>query len=221
MIHRISVLITLVIIAGLVTLFASAAYSLDSKPKAANKQPASREMKPKKDAGNPTVIMETSMGTIVIELFEDKAPISVKNFLLYVDEKFYDGTIFHRVISTFMIQGGGFTADINRKPTKAPIKNEAGNGLKNTLGTIAMARTNIVDSATSQFFINVVDNNFLDHRDETSNGFGYAVFGKVVKGMDVVDKIKAVKTTTRNGMADIPEAPVTILSVKRAPAEKK
>lgn len=221
MVHRISVLITLVIIAGLIAFFTSTGYSQDSKPKATDKQPASKEIKLKKEASNPTVIMETSMGTIVIELFEDKAPISVKNFLSYVDEKFYDKTIFHRVISTFMIQGGGFTADMNQKPTKAPIKNEAGNGFKNTLGTIAMARTGIVDSATSQFFINVVDNNFLDHRDETPSGFGYAVLGKVVKGMEVVEKIKAVKTTNRNGMADVPESPVTILSVKRTPAAKK
>src|SRR3972149_11416321 len=141
---------------------------------------------------NPVVLMETSLGNIKIELDQAKAPITVKNFLSYVDEKFYDGTIFHRVIGNFMIQGGGFTAEMQQKPVKAPIKNEAGNGLKNMTGTIAMARTNIVDSATAQFFINVVDNDFLNHQNTTSQGFGYAVFGKVIEGMDVVDKIKAV-----------------------------
>src|SRR3972149_8867242 len=136
--------------------------------------------------------METSLGNIKIELDQAKAPITVKNFLSYVDEKFYDGTIFHRVIGNFMIQGGGFTADMQQKRVKAPIKNEAGNGLKNMTGTMAMARTNVVDSATAQFFINVVDNDFLDHQNTTSQGFGYAVFGKVIQGMDVVEKIKAV-----------------------------
>src|SRR3972149_3391924 len=139
-------------------------------------------------AGSPMVVMKTSMGTIKIELDEAKAPVTVKNFLAYVDEGFYDGTIFHRVIDGFMVQGGGFTADMTQKPTKPAIKNEAGNGLKNLRGTIVMARTSVVDSATAQFFINVVDNAFLDHRDETPGGFGYAVFGRVVEGMDVVDK---------------------------------
>ena len=168
-------------------------------------------------AGSPMVVMKTSMGTIKIELDEAKAPVTVKNFLAYVDEGFYDGTIFHRVIDGFMVQGGGFTADMTQKPTKPPIKNEAGNGLKNLRGTIAMARTSVVDSATAQFFINVVDNAFLDHRDDTSQGFGYAVFGRVVEGMDVVDKIKKVATTTHQGMADMPAQPVMIESIRRAP----
>ena len=165
----------------------------------------------------PHVIMKTSLGEMTIELYPDKAPISVQNFLDYVDAKFYDGTIFHRVIPTFMIQGGGFTEDMQQKPTKPPIKNEAGNGLKNTTGTLAMARTGVVDSATSQFFINTVDNAFLDHRDETPAGFGYAVFGKVVNGMDVVKKIAAVPTTTKAPHQNVPVTPVIIESVRRAP----
>lgn len=164
---------------------------------------------------NPMVLMETSLGNVKIELDQAKAPVSVKNFLSYVDEKFYDGTIFHRVISSFMIQGGGFTADMQQKPTKAPIKNEAGNGLSNKRGTLAMARTMVVDSATAQFFINVVDNDFLDHRDNSSQGFGYAVFGKVIEGMDVVDKIKSVKTGNKMGFQDVPMEAVVINSIKR------
>ncbi|MDA8414495.1 MAG: peptidylprolyl isomerase [Desulfobacteraceae bacterium] len=157
--------------------------------------------------------METSMGNVKMELFEAEAPISVKNFLAYVNNGHYNGTIFHRVIANFMIQGGGFTADFKSKPTRAAIKNEAGNGLKNQRGTLAMARTGVVDSAMAQFFINVANNDFLNHRDNTQQGFGYAVFGKVVEGMDVVDKIAAVKTVTR-GFPDVPEKPVVIKSIK-------
>lgn len=164
---------------------------------------------------NPVVLMETSLGNVKIELDQAKAPISVKNFLSYVDDKFYDGTIFHRVIEGFMIQGGGFTPDMHQKPMKAPIKNEAGNGLSNKRGTLAMARTMVVDSATAQFFINVVDNDFLDHRDNSPQGFGYAVFGKVVEGMDVVDKIKSVRTGSKMGFQDVPVETVVIKSVKR------
>ncbi|HEY6007477.1 MAG TPA: peptidylprolyl isomerase [Geobacteraceae bacterium] len=163
---------------------------------------------------NPTVCMETSHGTITIELFKDKAPISVRNFLSYVKEGFYDGTIFHRVIKSFMIQGGGFDADMNQKKTKFAIKNEAANGLSNKRGTLAMARTAVVDSATAQFFINVVDNTFLDHRGKTPDLFGYAVFGQVTEGMDVVDAIKEVKTANRGGHGDVPVEPVVITSVK-------
>lgn len=167
------------------------------------------------DAGkNPIVVLETSMGTVKIELFAKEAPLSVKNFLDYASSGFYDGTIFHRVIPNFMIQGGGFTVDMNEKPTKAPVKNEAGNGLKNDRGTLAMARTNIVDSATAQFFINVIDNGFLNHRDETVRGFGYAVFGKVIDGMAVVDKIAATRTGMKNGFSDVPATPVVIKSIK-------
>ena len=163
------------------------------------------------EAKNPVVLMDTSLGKIKIELFAKEAPISVKNFLEYVNKGFYNGTCFHRVINGFMIQGGGFTADMKMKPTNTPIKNEAGNGLKNDRGTIAMARTNIPDSATSQFFINVVDNAALNR--PNPDGYGYAVFGKVIEGMDVVDKIKGVKTRMNMGMRDVPETPVVIKSV--------
>lgn len=166
--------------------------------------------KAKSKGGNRVVIMSTSMGDIKIELYLDKAPETVKNFLSYVNDKFYDGTIFHRVIPGFMIQGGGFTPDMKQKPTKAPIKNEADNGLKNDTGTIAMARTSVVDSATSQFFINLVDNDFLNHGDRD---FGYAVFGKVIEGMDVVRKIAGVKTANHGPFQDVPVEPVVIKSV--------
>ena len=162
---------------------------------------------------NPMILMSTSMGDIKIELYEDKAPVTVKNFLSYVNDKFYDGTIFHRVIPNFMIQGGGFDKDMKEKTTKAPIKNEAGNGLKNDTGTLAMARTNVVDSATAQFFVNVKDNAFLNHRDESAAGFGYAVFGKVVDGMDVVHKIEQVQTGKKGMYSDVPVEPVVIKSV--------
>src|SRR5208337_2177472 len=160
---------------------------------------------------NPVVLMKTSLGRIRIELWPGKAPETVKNFLQYVDEGFYDGTIFHRVIGNFMIQGGGFTPDMKQKPTHTPVKNEAAADVKNDRGTIAMARTGVVDSATAQFFINVVDNAFLNHKDNSPSGFGYAVFGKVIGGMDVVDKIKSVQT----GSQDVPVKPVIIESVKR------
>jgi len=164
---------------------------------------------------NPKVIMNTTKGDITIELFAKKAPITVKNFLSYADEKFYDGTIFHRVIKGFMIQGGGLTADFREKPSKSPIKNEAANGLKNKRGTIAMARTEVVDSATCQFFINHVDNPALDYRNNTAQGYGYAVFGKVIKGMDVVDAIANVRTMTRGGRGDVPRETIKIISVRR------
>jgi cyclophilin family peptidyl-prolyl cis-trans isomerase len=163
---------------------------------------------------NPHVIIATSLGDIEVELFADKAPESVKNFLAYAEAGHYDGTIFHRTIKNFMVQGGGFTADMQQKPTKAPIKNEAGNGLKNQLGTLAMARTNVVDSATSQFFINVKDNTFLDHKNDSPQGFGYAVFGKVVSGIDVVHKIENVATTNKGMYQDVPVDAVVIKSVK-------
>jgi cyclophilin family peptidyl-prolyl cis-trans isomerase len=167
-------------------------------------------------AGNPTVVMTTSQGTIEIELWPDRAPITVKNFLSYVDKGFYDGTIFHRVIKGFMIQGGGFDKDMKRKQPDAPIKNEADNGLSNETGTIAMARTNVVDSATAQFFINTVDNAKLDHSGPGSR-FGYAVFGKVTSGMDVVKAIEASPTTVRSSMRDVPAEPIVIESVQRKP----
>jgi len=164
-----------------------------------------------------SVIMETSYGSITIELDSAKAPVSVANFLAYADAGFYDGTIFHRVIRDFMIQGGGFTEDLKQKPTRAAIKNEAANGLRNLRGTIAMARTGVVDSATSQFFINHKDNPFLDHRAPNPKDFGYAVFGRVIAGMDVVDRIAAVQTRGTNPMfQDLPVQPVVIKSVRRA-----
>ena len=163
-----------------------------------------------------TVVMETSLGSITLELDNAKAPASVANFLAYADAGFYDGTIFHRVIPNFMIQGGGYTADLKQKPTRPPVKNEAANGLKNQRGTIAMARTRVVDSATSQFFINQKDNPALDHRAPTDDAFGYAVFGKVVKGLDVVDRIAAVQTRAVNQLfQDLPVENVIIKSVRR------
>jgi peptidyl-prolyl cis-trans isomerase B (cyclophilin B) len=161
---------------------------------------------------NPEVKFVTNQGDIVLELYPDKAPITVKNFLHYVNGGFYNGTIFHRVIKGFMIQGGGFTTDMEQKPTEAPIKNEADNGLKNDVGTIAMARTPDPDSATAQFFINVKDNDFLNYTAPTPQGWGYCVFGKVVQGMDVVHKIEDVATTTRSFHQDVPVDPVVIES---------
>jgi cyclophilin family peptidyl-prolyl cis-trans isomerase len=158
---------------------------------------------------NPKVVIETSEGDITVELDRQKAPITVKNFLDYVDAGFYDGTIFHRVIPDFMIQGGGMTPDMSEKKTRDPIKNESGNGLSNTRGTIAMARTNDPNSATSQFFINVGDNANLD-----TYGGGYAVFGKVTDGMDVVDKIVGAKTTTKGPHKNVPAETITIKSIK-------
>ncbi|HEX6929187.1 MAG TPA: peptidylprolyl isomerase [Gammaproteobacteria bacterium] len=162
---------------------------------------------------NETVVLETSLGEIHIELFAGKAPVTVENFLKYVDDDFYNGTIFHRVIPDFMIQGGGFTEDMTQKPTRDAIRNEADNGLSNEPYTVAMARTSVVDSATAQFFINVADNSFLDHG---SRDFGYAVFGKVVKGEDVVDRIADVGTGMRAGMRDVPTKAVTITAARRA-----
>lgn len=160
-----------------------------------------------------TVRMETSMGDIILELDGDKAPQTVSNFVEYANAGFYDGTIFHRVIPGFMIQGGGLTPDMQQKQTRAPIANEAANGLKNVTGSIAMARTSDPDSATSQFFINVKDNAFLDHTAPTAQGWGYAVFGKVTDGMDVVHAIEKVSTTSRRGMQDVPEEEVVIRKV--------
>ena len=162
------------------------------------------------------VIIKTTLGDIKVKLAADKAPLTVANFLAYADAGHYNGTIFHRVIDGFMIQGGGFDANMRQKDTRAPIKNEAANGLQNKRGTLAMARTMVVDSATSQFFINVKDNGFLDFRAPNPQAFGYCVFGEVVAGMDVVDKIKGVRTGVKAGMSDVPLETVEILSVTRA-----
>lgn len=167
------------------------------------------------EGAKPKVKLTTSLGEIVLELAPDKAPDTVKNFLQYVDDKFYDGTIFHRVIKGFMIQGGGFDANMAQKQTRAPIRNEARADLKNRRGTIAMARTSDPNSATAQFFINHVDNSSLDFRNASPQGIGYAVFGHVVEGMDVVDKIAAVKTGFKSRMQDVPVETVTILSARR------
>ena len=161
---------------------------------------------------NLKVLMKTTKGDITIELYPDKAPLSVDNFLSYVKDKFYDGTIFHRVIRGFMIQGGGLTEDFTEKPTKAPIQNEAKNGLKNKKGTIAMARMTDPHTASSQFFINHVDNSFLDYG-QASDGWGYCVFGKVTQGLDVVDAIAISPTMTKYGMGDVPRETIKILSI--------
>jgi cyclophilin family peptidyl-prolyl cis-trans isomerase len=171
-------------------------------------------------AANPKVLIKTNVGDITVELDPDKAPATVKNFLSYVDDGHYAGTQFHRVINGFMIQGGGYTADFKEKDTRAPVANEADNGLKNDRGTIAMARTSNPNSATAQFFINHADNDFLNHRGKTPQGWGYAVFGHVVSGMDVVDKIAAVPTgVAANGMTDVPKTPVVIESISRVDAK--
>jgi peptidyl-prolyl cis-trans isomerase A (cyclophilin A) len=158
---------------------------------------------------------ETTLGDFTIELLEKEAPLSVANFLRYIDDEFFDGTIFHRIVPGFVIQGGGFTEDMTQKTTQPPVKNEADNGLKNKRGTLSMARTNDINSATSQFFVNLKDNDFLDH---SSANFGYAVFARVTEGMDVVDKIAAVKTGRRRGFDDVPEDAVIMKSVRRIPA---
>lgn len=161
------------------------------------------------------VVIETNYGKITVELDDQKAPLSVANFLSYVDSGHYNDTIFHRVIKNFMIQGGNFSAEMAPKKTAAPIKNEADNGLRNLRGTIAMARTGVIDSATSQFFINLKDNEFLDHRDTSIRGYGYAVFGKVTQGMEVVDKIGTSPTHTFRNFSDVPVEPVVILNITR------
>jgi cyclophilin family peptidyl-prolyl cis-trans isomerase len=169
-----------------------------------------------KELKNVQIIIETSLGSITAELDSAKAPVTVSNMLSYIDAKFYDATIFHRVIDGFMIQGGGFTRDMIQKKTQAPIKNEADNGLHNVRGTLAMARTMIVDSASSQFFINLVDNsNHLDFKSKTDMGWGYCVFGKVVEGLDVVDKIAKVRTDLSGRLQNVPVEPVLINSIRR------
>ena len=159
------------------------------------------------------ILMTTTLGSMTLELDADNAPTTVENFLSYVSNSFYDGTIFHRVIDNFMIQGGGFTADMEQKAMQAPIENEANNGLKNARGTIAMARTQDPHSATAQFFINVQDNDFLNHTGENLQGWGYAVFGKVTDGEDVLDKIRCVETGSQAGHQDVPVEPIIIESV--------
>jgi len=183
---------------ALVALFLSSSVFAESEPKT-----------------NPQVLMETNLGTFVIELYPDKAPNTVKNFLTYVNDGFYDGTIFHRVIPNFMVQGGGFTADMQKKSMRDPIANEADNGLRNTVGTVAMARTSDPHSATAQFFINVAKNGFLDYREKTSRAWGYTVFGRVIKGMKTVNKIRTSPTGKSKGMIDVPRETVTIIKARQ------
>lgn len=198
--------------ASLLTLMPVTGFSIQAAENKAELKPAAA---PAETVAPVNVTMKTSEGDIKMELYPDKAPITVKNFLVYVDEGTYNDTIFHRVIDDFMIQGGGFTTAMQKKAVKAPIKNEATNGLKNDRGTIAMARTGVVDSATNQFFINVVDNAFLNHSAPNQRGYGYCVFGKVSEGMDIVDKIKKVKTAKKNGMQNVPVSPIKIISITR------
>lgn len=168
------------------------------------------------DANRAAVVITTSMGAFTVEMWPDKAPATVSNFLQYVDAKFYDGLIFHRVIPGFMIQGGGFSPDMSQKATRAPVKNEACADAPNARGTLAMARTSVIDSATSQFFVNLVDNGFLNHKSKTDTGFGYCVFGKVTAGMDIVDAIAKVPTGNSGGHQNVPGTPVVITSIRRA-----
>ncbi|HWK11551.1 MAG TPA: peptidylprolyl isomerase [Vicinamibacterales bacterium] len=168
---------------------------------------------PAAPAAGPVVILDTTAGSIVIQLFPDKAPDSVNNFLEYVRDGFYSGTIFHRVVPGYVVQGGGYTPELVEKTTRPPVRNEATNGLTNVRGTVAMARTRAVRSATSQFFINLANNARLDHHGLAPDDYGYAVFGRVIEGMDVVDRIAAMATTSRDGMDDVPVTPVVIKSV--------
>ncbi|MDX1352582.1 MAG: peptidylprolyl isomerase [Thiomicrorhabdus sp.] len=191
--------------AALLTLFFTSAVWAQSAPEATTQ--AVKE--------NPQVLIETTEGTIIMELYPNKAPKTVENFLKYVNEGFYDGTIFHRVIPGFMIQGGGFTENFDKKITHAPIQNEADNGLRNRIGTVAMARTNDPHSATAQFFINVAQNTFLDYREKTARAWGYAVFGKVTSGMKTVNKIRMQKTGFKNGMKDVPVKTVKIIKARQ------
>lgn len=188
--------------------------SLASLCFSANIQDNDTMKKQEQTAKHPVVLFKTSMGDIKVELNPEKAPITVKNFLQYVNDGHFNHTIFHRVIDGFMIQGGGFTKDFQQKPSRAPIQIESDNGLKNTKGTVAMARTSDPNSASAQFFINVADNSFLDFKGKNPREYGYAVFGKVIEGMDVVDKIKKVKTGTKGPHENVPTDPVEILDAK-------
>jgi peptidyl-prolyl cis-trans isomerase A (cyclophilin A) len=224
--------LTAIVVVLVVGVFLAQAQEGSKKTKATKTKSEKSTMQESVTKGNPVVLMKTSMGNISIELFQDKAPITVKNFLSYVDEKYYDNTVFHRVIKNFMIQGGGFVASepIKEKKTQPPIKNEADNGVANDRGTIAMARTNDPNSATSQFFINVKDNAFLNR---SANNPGYAVFGKVIEGMDIVDKIQNVSTGNAPAIAragdkempttfqDVPKTEVVVESIRRSVGAKK
>ena len=194
--------------------FATAVFSQSgTPPRAAVQAPPYQAPAPEPAPGNPVVTVSTSMGDITLELFKGQAPVSVENFLRYVNEGFYEGTIFHRVKAGFMIQGGGYTDTMVEKTPHAPIQNEATNGLRNTRGTLAMARTRALRSATAQFYINLANNSMLDHKSYSPDEFGYAVFGRVLSGMDIVDKIAAVPTATAGEHEDVPTTPVVIKKV--------
>ncbi len=211
---------SLVLVAATALLSAGVANAQAEKapaPAAAKSAPDKPKDGKDQSMSNPTVVIKTSSGSIKAELFADKAPTTAKNFLQYVDDKFYDGTIFHRVIATFMIQGGGFDKDMVQKKTRPGIVNEAKTGGPNARGTLAMARTSDPNSATAQFFINVVDNVGLNYRGDSAQDIGYCVFGRVTEGMDVVDKIKAVATGNHGGHNNVPLSPVVIESIRRAP----
>jgi len=182
------------------------------------KLPTKEEAMPKETSTPPVVVIETSMGTMKAKLWQDTSPITVANFLKYVDEGFFDGTVFHRVMEGFMVQGGGFLPGMKEKPSGSPIKNEASREALNKRGTLAMARTTVVDSATSQFFVNLVDNAFLDHKDKSPRGFGYCAFGKLTDGLDVLDAIGKVKTTRVGPHGDVPAEDVLIKSIRREKA---
>jgi len=223
---RMNVFILFVISIGLLmTACASPAEPSTNTPSSVSTEPSSEPVAPQAEykeqpvnqpqTTNPVVIIETTQGTVTVELWPDKSPKTVANFLGYVDDGFFDGTIFHRVIPGFMIQGGGFTADMKQKPTRPPVVNEARSDVPNDRGTIAMARTGDPHSATAQFFINHADNAFLNHSSNTPQGFGYCVFGKVIDGMDVVDAIAEVPTTRLGPYDDVPAQTVKIVSVRR------
>ena len=201
------------IAATLVLAFATSSLLVQAPPQGKSRVQAPPLQAPAPAPGNPVVVVSTSMGDITLELFKDRAPVSVENFLQYVADGFYEGTIFHRVKPGYVIQGGGYTPQMVEKSTRPPIQNEATNGLRNTRGTVAMARTRALRSATSQFYINLLNNAALDHRGYSPEDFGYAVFGRVLSGMDVVDKIGQVKTGTKDDHEDVPVEPVLINKV--------
>jgi cyclophilin family peptidyl-prolyl cis-trans isomerase len=222
---RLSVLLALTLALPLVTVGLVAAQTSGDSDKAADTgqtgAKGSAEVKAAVVSGaNPIVVLETNYGNIKIELFRDKAPISAENFLAYVTDGFYDGTIFHRVVKGFVIQAGGWMENLKPKQAKAPIKNEATNGLSNLRGTLSVARTSDINSGTTHFFINLVDNKRLDHTGETAAQYGYAVFGKVIEGMDVVDKIAQVEVTAKGGSRDVPVKPVVITKARIVGDEK-
>jgi len=199
------------VLAGLLPVFGMALLACGQTQEATEQSAASSQSE-----GSPVIVLETSLGTVQVELDAEKAPDTVENFLQYVDSGHFDGTVFHRVIPGFMVQGGGFDADMQQKPTRENIQNEAANGLRNDRGTLAMARTSDPHSASSQFFVNVVDNDFLNHTAPNPRGYGYAVFGRVIEGMEVMDEIVAVPTGNKGGHQDVPLEAVVLKTAKRA-----